>query len=88
MLVLSREINNNVADDTAFAKRVTDCINRFKRKDWGDLMFNDDVTKNNQDIEALEKGEYGYVLASYGWTDKIWIIRDMEHTTVLFPREY
>ena len=90
MLVMTRDINNRVADDTAFAKRVTEGIARFARKDWGDVC-EEDWSSNTENMQSLNDGNGGMVLASYEGTnglDKVWIIRDAQATTVLFPSEY
>ena len=90
MLVMTRGINDRVADDNTFARRVTEGVARFARKDWGDVSEDDWVT-NAENIESLSGGGGGFVLASYegeNGLDKFWIIRDTQATTVLFPSEY
>ena len=90
ILVMTRDVNDRIADCSEFAKRVEDAIGKFHSKDWGDV-YEGDKAQNEQDWEALENGAYGRVLASYpnnlGF-DKFWIIRDTEATTILFPHEY
>ena len=90
MLAMTRGINDRVADDTAFAKRVTEGIARFTRRDWGDVS-EEDWSTNAENIQSLLDGGGGMVLASYAGEnglDKFWIIRDSQATTVLFPSEY
>ena len=90
MLVMTRGINDRVADDTTFAKRVTEGIARFTRRDWGDVG-EEDWSTNAENIQSLLDGGGGFVLASYegeNGLDKFWIIRDAQATTVLFPSEY
>ena len=90
MLVMTRGINDRVATDTDFAKRVSKSVGRFMQRDWGDVAGEDWVT-NAENYESLEGGGGGMVLASYlddKGMDKICIIRDTEAITVLYPSEY
>jgi len=88
MLVMTKGINNRISDDTNFAKRVTDGLARFARRDWGDVSEIDWVT-NDEHSDHVKDGER--VMASYEdeqGLNKFWIIRDEQATTVLFPSEY
>jgi len=90
MIVMTRGINNKVAEDTPFAKHVTNGLKKFFAKDWGTVPP-EDWEANDYDDKQLNKGEYGRILASYGddiSQDRFWIIRDTEVVTVLFPSEY
>ena len=90
MIVMTIGIKEKVASDKDFAMRVHKSLNRFISSDWGDLD-KEDWSKNSDSLQSLQKGEYGYILASYPdpkGGDKIWIIRDTEVTTVLFPNEH
>lgn len=85
-IVWTREVNDKIADDEAFAKFVLACMARHGNGDWGE-MEPDDIEANNQ---ALVDG--GRILSAYvkeGLT-KIWIITEWDRsvTTVLFPHEY
>ena len=92
-LVFKSEVNMNVADDTEFAKFVLKSIQRFFANDWGECC-EDDKKQNDIDNENLKKGDYGRVLASYinppssPSLYRVWIIKDSQAITVLFPHEY
>ena len=94
-LVFTSEVNMNVADDTEFAKFVLKSIQRFFANDWGECCEND-KKQNDIDNENLKKGDYGRVLASYinptnvfkNPLDRVWIVKDSQAITVLFPHEY
>ena len=53
-------------------------------------MDAEDKTTNDQMSRSLDLGGGGMVLGAYGSSkkNKIWVIRDTERTTVLFPDEY
>ena len=92
-LVFTSEVNMIVADDTEFAKFVLKSIQRFFANDWGECC-EDDKKQNDIDNENLKKGDYGRVLASYinppssPSLYRVWIIKDSQAITVLFPHEY
>ena len=85
-LVMTRGVNNLVADDEAFAKHVWDSIKRHASGDWGDLCTED--KKENQ--YSLNK--HLRILSAYEkeGLPKIWIITEADRsiTTALFPDEY
>ena len=85
-LVMTRGVNDKVADDAAFAKFVMTSISRHASGDWGDLG-NEDKQQNDQAL----KGD-GRLFSAYesGELPKIWIITEWDRsaTTVLFPDEY
>ena len=93
-LVATRAVADLMAKDTAFAKFVSDSLERYTNGDWGDL----DKSDLAQNEAALQSGEdrlfaaYKFPSAFAGCpTDnKIWIITEWDHsvTTVLFPSEY
>lgn len=76
------------------------CLDRFSRKDWGDLE--DDDKEMNKDFEAEPKScrlfaKYNIPAEFLGWTNgdtAIYIIKEFNHecvdyvTTILFPSEY
>jgi hypothetical protein len=84
-LVMTRAINDRVADDTPFAKHVTESLRRYTSCDWGDTCA-EDAEMNN---DAVKNGDR--ILAAYGTgDDKIWIITEWDRsvTTILYPSEY
>ena len=85
-VVCTRGVNDVIAEDSKFAKFVTESLGRHVSGDWGDLCESD--RKENE--YAL--GKYLRLLSSYNYdeTMKIWIITeaDRSSTCVLFPEEY
>jgi len=85
-LVWTRGVNDQVADNTDFAKFVSNCLKRHAAGDWGDLC-QEDRAANSQ---ALIHG--GRLLSAYehNGLPKIWVITEWDRsvTTVLFPSEY
>ena len=88
-LVLTRGINDLTAENTEFAKFVTNCLKRYLSHDWGDIAKedrkqNDDAAKygNDRILAAYENAKHP------DW--KIWIITEWDGsaTTILFPSEY
>jgi hypothetical protein len=93
-IVLTRGINNEIADDAEFAKFVWKSLLRFNRADWGDVAP-EDWKENDADLESLNNGGWGgRLLGSYTDQVKIWIMRNTakedgtQVITVLFPDEY
>ena len=97
-LVVTRGVNDHIAEDTKFAKFVSKSLIRFNRGDWGDVS-EDDKKANDADLESLNNdGWYGRILASYSdcsWQERhIWITRNTaeedgtQAITVMFPSEY
>ncbi len=87
-MLLTKDINKRVAEDTEFAKAVSAGIARFLQGDWGDVDSEDRKT-NDINKQSLQTSGSGFTLGSYGaGTDKFWIIEDGQATTVLFPSEY
>lgn len=85
-LVMTRGVNDRVADDAQFAKFVTESLGRHVKGDWGELCQDD---KKENDL-SLKKGFR--LLSAYerNGLPKIWIITEADRaaTTVLFPDEY
>jgi len=85
-LVMTRGVNDRVADDIQFAKLVTESLGRHAKGDWGDLCQED---KKENDF-SLKKGFR--LLSAYerNGLPKIWIITEADRsvTTILFPDEY
>ena len=85
-LVMTRGVNDLVADDEAFAKFITERLNRHVKGDWGELGEED---RAENDLSLKE----GFrILSAYesGELPKIWIITEADRsaTTILFPDEY
>ena len=85
-LVVTRGVNDKVADDARFSKFVIESLGRHVKGDWGDLGQEDkqenelSLKKNFRLLSAYEKNDL----------PKIWIITEADRsvTTVLFPDEY
>ncbi|MFC2016876.1 hypothetical protein ACFLUD_00500 [Chloroflexota bacterium] len=85
-LLMTRGVNDLVAEDEAFAKFVMSSLTRHCRGDWGNLT-NEDKQENELSLKA------GYRLLSAYEAEglpKIWIITEADRsaTTILFPDEY
>ena len=86
-LLMTRGINDQVAEDEAFAKFVMNNLNRHANGDWGDDLCPEDKAENELSLNE------GYRLLSAYETEglpKIWIITEADRsaTTILFPDEY
>jgi len=84
-IVMTRGVNDLVAEDEGFAKFVWDSLKRHAMGDWGDL---DEEDKKENEF-SLDK--HLRILSAYKkdkW--KIWIITEADRraTTILFPSEY
>ena len=85
-LLMTRGVNDLVAEDEAFAKFVMGSLTRHCRGDWGNLT-DEDIQENELSLKA------GYRLLSAYESEglpKIWIITEADRsaTTILFPDEY
>ena len=87
--VMTSGVATRMAEDTNFYKAVIRALKRFTKQDWGTVDA-EDKTTNDQMSRSLDLGGGGMVLGAYGSSkkNKIWVIRDTERTTVLFPNEY
>jgi len=85
-IVMTRGVNDLVAENTEFAKFVTESFRRHARGDWGDLSEED----KRENEYAL--GKYLRLFSAYVKPPlrKIWIITEADRsvTTILFPEEY
>lgn len=85
-LVMTKGVNDKVADETEFAKFVTQSLARHAKGDWGDLCQED----RQENEFSLKKGFR--LLSAYdrNGLPKIWIITEADRsvTTMLFPDEY
>jgi len=87
-LVLTNGVMDRINNDEKFSRAVLRAVRRFNLKDWGDVDAEDNETNDQMD-RSLNLDGGGMVLGAYRrLKDKIWIIRDTEHTTILFPDEY
>lgn len=86
-LVMTAGVNDKVAEDSKFAKFVTNSLARHATGDWGD-MSQEDKTENDL---ALKAGNLR-IFSAYEQSElpKIWIITEADRsaTTTLFPDEY
>ena len=84
--VLTRSVNDLIAENEAFAKFVMASLARHATGDWGDLTPED---KAENDLSLNRKLR---LLSAYESPDlpKIWIITEADRsvTTVLFPEDY
>jgi len=85
-LLMTRGVNDLVAEDEAFAKFVMSSLTRHQRGDWGNLT---DEDKQENELSLKD----GYRLLSAYESEslpKIWIITEADRsaTTILFPDEY
>ena len=85
-LVMTRGVNNLVAENTAFAKFAVASLQRHAAGDWGDLDA-EDKARNDSDLK--DGGRLFSAYKSPG-LPKIWIITEADRsvTTTLFPDEY
>ena len=85
-IVMTRGVNDLIAENIDFAKFATESLRRHARGDWGDLSEED--KKENE--YAL--GKYLRLFSAYEQPPlpKIWIITEADRsvTTTLFPSEY
>jgi len=85
-LLMTRGVNNRVADDSGFAGFVLASLRRHARCDWGDLCQED--KKENE--FSLDKHLRLFSAYEKEGLPKIWIITEADRsaTTALFPDEY
>jgi len=85
-VVITRGINDRIAEDSRFAKFAMESLKRHASGDWGDLCEEDKA----QNEFAL--GKTLRLLSAYNRAGlpKIWIITEADRsvTTTLFPDEY
>ena len=90
-VVVTKGINEAMAENQKFALEVSLCLQRYAVKDWGNLDEEDKQTNEN----ALQYPDDLYLLAAYETCKgKIWIITNRiseiagdNATTVCFPSE-
>lgn len=88
-MVMTRGVNELIAENIDFAKHVRTAFDRYCAQDWGDLGA-EDKTMNDA---AVASGE-DRIFARYNFpgdsTQDIYIITEWDRsvTTILFPSEY
>lgn len=90
-LVLTRDVNDTVAENLRFSAFVLRCVRRHLHGDWGDM------TPEDQRENAYSVGKHLRIFSSYklpdgikGTDGKLWVITEADRsaTTVLWPSEY
>jgi hypothetical protein len=84
--VVTRRVNDLIADNEGFAKHVQLSLERHLAGDWGGVCDEDRVANEL----ALQHGERLFSVYKKEGEPKIWIITEWDRsvTTVLFPDEY
>ncbi len=88
-LVMTRGVNDRIAEDSQFARFVLRSIKKHLKCNWGELCQED---KDLNDL-SLNSDDPGRLFSAYefnGKNDRIYIITewDRSYTTILFPSEY
>lgn len=86
-VVMTRGINDDIAENAEFAKDVLNSLRRYAAADFSDMEYEEDIQMN---YDAIENGD-NRILASYETCEgKIYIITewDRSYTTILYPHEY
>jgi len=85
-LVMTRGVNDLLADNEEFAKHVHLSLRLHLAGDWGDVCDEDRAANES----ALQHGERLFSVYQTEGVPKIWIITewDRSYTTILFPEEY
>ena len=85
-MVMTRGINDEIAENTPFSTFVLKSLKRHAQCDWGDLGKEDTASNDS----AVKNG--GRLFSAYieEGLKKIWIITEWDRsvTTILFPDEY
>ena len=85
-IVMTRGVNDEIAENIPFSKFVFNSLKRHAQCDWGDLGKEDTASNDN----ALKNT--GRLFSAYikEGLMKIWIITEWDRsvTTILFPDEY
>jgi hypothetical protein len=85
-LVMTRGVNDSVADSAKFAKHVHQSLIRHLAGDWGEVCDEDRASNES----ALKEGDRLFSVYKKEGVSTIWIITEWDRsvTTVLFPDEY
>lgn len=90
-LLVTRTVNDYIAEDIGFSKEITNIFKRYLNHDWGE-MCEEDKQLNDKAIELEKELSIGErVLAAYNTTKgKVYIITEWDRsaTTILFADEY
>ena len=86
-IVMTRGINEAIAESATFSRFVVDSLMRYVQNDWGnmcseDARMNDSAVKNNDDriVARYNNEEYSDIYIITEW--------DRSVTTILFAYEY
>lgn len=84
-LMMTSSVNELIAENSEFSKRVFQSLQRHFAGDWGDLCDEDRAANES----ALQEGGRLFSVYKDGMPT-IWIITEWDRsaTTVLFPDEY
>lgn len=85
MVVATKGVAYEVNEDSKYKEEITNCLNRHRSCDWGNVS-EEDAKLNNTAVDIGEQ-----ILSAYETSKgRIWIIteHDRSATTVLFPSEY
>jgi len=86
-ILMTRGVNDAIAEDIEFAKFAFDSLKRHASGDWGDMCKEDKIANEM----AVKAGDLR-IFSAYECGDlpKIWIITEADRsiTTILFPDEY
>ena len=85
-VVMTRAVNDLVADNEAFARFVIQSLKRHWQGDWGELSEED---RQENEFSLKENLRLFSAYEAEG-LPKIWIITEADRsaTTILFPEEY
>ena len=85
-MVMTRAVNDLIAENEEFAKHVSLSLRRHLAGDWGELCDEDRVMNES----ALLEGERLFSAYTKDGVPPIWIITECDRsvTTILFPDEY
>ena len=85
-IVMTRGVNDQIADNEEFAKHAHLSLKRHLTGDWGDVCDEDRISNE----EALQQGHRLFSVYKNGDLPILWIITEWDRsvTTLLFPDEY
>ena len=86
-IVMTRAINDDIADNSKFAKEVLHCLRRYMNADFSDMEHQEDIDMNKTAIKTGEDRIFATYNTSLG---KIYIITEWDRsvTTILYPEDY
>lgn len=85
-VVMTRNISDEISDDTNFSEEIGKCLKRYINCDWGEMEkedkeMNNNAVKNNDDrIFAAYRTSKGKVYIITEW--------DRSYTTIMFASDY